>query len=76
MALPVHIVVALRYVLDCTRPLYLSRNIANLRTNSNLPRWYVRFASYVTRVGDVSDVTSVNTVLQQCTGKVVKLNTI
>jgi hypothetical protein len=32
---------------------------------------YVRFASIVTRVGDeVSDVTSVNTVLQQCIGKV------
>jgi len=31
-------------------------------------------ASNVTRVGDVSDVTSVNTVLQQCTGKVVRLN--
>ena len=26
------------------------------------------------RVGDVSDVKSVNTVLQQCTGKVVRLN--
>ena len=32
-------------------------------------------ASNVTRVGDeVSDITSVNTVLQQCTGKVVRLN--
>ena len=34
---------------------------------------YVRFASNVTMV-DVSDVTSVNTVLQQCTGKIVRLN--
>jgi len=35
---------------------------------------YVRFASNVTGVGDeVSDVTSVSTVLQQCTGKVVRL---
>jgi len=34
-----------------------------------------RFASNVTRVRDeVSDVTSVNTVLQQCTGKAVRLN--
>ena len=35
---------------------------------------YVRFASNVTSAGDVSDVMSVNTVLQQCTGKVVRLN--
>jgi hypothetical protein len=36
---------------------------------------YVRFTSSVTRVGDGgSDVTSVNTMLQQCTGKVVRLN--
>jgi len=36
---------------------------------------YARFASNVKRVGDeVSDVMSVNTVLQQCTGKVVRLN--
>jgi len=35
----------------------------------------VRLASNVTRVRDeVSDVTSVNTVIQQCTGKVVRLN--
>jgi hypothetical protein len=34
---------------------------------------YVRLPSKVTRLGDVSDVTSVNTVLQQCTGKVVRL---
>ena len=36
---------------------------------------YVRFASGVTRVEDkVNDVTRVNTVLQQCTGAVGKLN--
>ena len=36
---------------------------------------YVRFASNVTSAGDeVSDVTSVNTMLQHCTGKVVRLN--
>ena len=36
---------------------------------------YVRFPSVVTRVGnEVSDVTSVYTVLQQCAGKVVRLN--
>jgi len=36
---------------------------------------YARFASNVKRAGDeVSDVMSVNTVLQQCTGKVVRLN--
>ena len=44
----VHFVVALRYVLDFTTPLYLSRSIS-------------------------SNVTSVNTALQQCTGKVVRL---
>jgi hypothetical protein len=50
----------------------MSRNIASLCTSSKLIN--VRFASNVTRVGDeVSDVTSVNTVLQQCTGKVVRL---
>jgi hypothetical protein len=32
------------------------------------------FASSVIGVGDVSDVTSVSTVLQQCTGKVGRLN--
>ena len=54
----------------------LSRNIASLRTRSNIPR-YVRFASSVTRIGyGVSDVTSVNTVLQQCSGKVVRQHTI
>jgi len=35
---------------------------------------YFRFTSNVTRVDKVSDVTSVNTVLHQCTGKVVRLN--
>jgi hypothetical protein len=50
----------------------LSRNIASLRTCSNIPRC-VRFVSNVTMV-DVSDVMSVNTILQQCTGKVVRLN--
>jgi len=36
---------------------------------------YIRFASNVTRVGDeVNDVTSVNTALHRCTGKVVRLN--
>jgi len=48
--------------------------VTSLRTRSNIPI-YVRFASNVMKVGDeVSDVTSVNTVLQQCTGKVVRLN--
>ena len=50
-----------------------SRNIASSRTGSNIAR-YVFFARNVTTVGDISDVTSVNTVLQQCTGKVVRLN--
>ena len=69
MTLPVYFVVALRYVLDFTRP--LSRNIARLRTSRNI----AYFASNVRRVGDeVSDVMSVNSVLQQCTGKVVRLN--
>jgi len=35
---------------------------------------YVRFASNVMRVDEVSDITSVSTVLQQCTDKVVRLN--
>jgi hypothetical protein len=36
---------------------------------------YVRFVSNVTRVGDEAiEVTSVNTVLQQSTGEVVRLN--
>ena len=65
MTLSVHFVVALRYVMDFTTPLYLG-----LVTCSNSPRC-VCFASNVTSVGDV---TSVNTVLQQCTGKVVRLN--
>ena len=51
----------------------LSHNIVSLLTSSNIARC-VCFVSNVTRVGDVSDVTSVNTVLQQCTGKVVRLN--
>jgi hypothetical protein len=67
MTLPVPSVVVLRYVLDFTTPLVsLSRNTASL---------YVRFPSNVTRVGDeFSNVTSVNILLQQCTGKVVRLN--
>ena len=73
MTLPVHLVVALRYVMDFTTPLYLRLVTSSLRTSSNIAR-YVFFASNVKRVGDVSDVTSVNTVLQQCTGKVVRLN--
>ena len=69
MTFPVRFVVALRYVLDITTPLYLFHKIASLLTSSTIPR-YVRFASTVTRVDEVSDVTSVNTrkVLQQCTG--------
>jgi len=60
MTLPIHFVVALRYVMDCTTPLYVPRNIASLRASSNIPRC-VRFASNVTRVGDeVNDVMSVN----------------
>jgi len=39
MTLPVQFVVALRYVLDFTTPLYLSRNIASLRTSSNILRY-------------------------------------
>jgi hypothetical protein len=35
---------------------------------------YLTFASNVATVDEVSDVTSVNPVLQQCTGKVVSLN--
>jgi len=35
---------------------------------------HVRFASSVTRVDEVNVVTSVNTVLQQCTGQVGRLN--
>jgi hypothetical protein len=35
---------------------------------------YVLFASNVTRVDEVNDVTSVTTVLQQCTGKEMRLN--
>jgi hypothetical protein len=34
----------------------------------------VRFASNVMRIDEVSDVTSVSTVIQQCTGIVVRLN--
>jgi hypothetical protein len=51
----------------------LSRNIARVHTSTNIPRYMSAFASNVMRV-DVSDVTSVSTVLQQCTGKVVRLN--
>ena len=65
-------ILSLRYVLDFTTT--PSRNIASLRTSSHLPR-YVCFASNVMSVGDgVSDATFVNTVLQQCAGKVVRLN--
>ena len=42
-------------------------------TSSNIPI-HIRFASDGRRVVEVSDVTSVNTVLQQCTGKAVRLN--
>jgi len=63
MTLPVHFVVALRYVLDFTTPLYLSRNIPICMS-----------ALLAMLRGQVSDVTSVNAVLQQCTGKVVRLN--
>ena len=53
----------------------LSRNNASLRTSSNLPRYLSALLAMCTRVGDeVSDVTSVNTVLQQCTGTTVRLN--
>jgi uncharacterized membrane protein YcaP (DUF421 family) len=56
MTLPVYFIVALRYVLVFTMPLYLCL-VAMLRGKEY-----------------VSDVTSANTVLQQCTGKVVRLN--
>ena len=72
MTLPVHLVVALRYVMDFTTPLYLRL----VTLEAYVPAVILRdvfFARNVTRV-DVSDVTSVNTVLQQCTGKVVGLN--
>jgi len=53
----------------------LSRNIASVRTSSNIPRRVSAFASNVMGVGDeVGDVTSVSTVLQQCTCKVERLN--
>jgi hypothetical protein len=76
MTLPVHFVVALRYVLDFTAPLYLlSRNIASLRTSCYLLRYMSTLLAMLKRVGDgVSDVTSVNTVQQQWSGKVVRLN--
>ena len=54
----------------------LSRNIASVRTSSNIPRYMSAFASNVMGAGDeVSHVMSVSTVLRQCTGKVVRLNT-
>jgi len=37
MTFPVHLVVALRYVMDFTPPLY--RNIVSLRTSSNIARY-------------------------------------
>jgi len=75
MTLPVHFVVALRYVLDFTTPLYLCLVTLQAYVPAVIYRTYANLASKVTRVGDgVSDVTSVNTALQQCSGKAVKLN--
>ena len=58
MTLPVHLVVALRYVMDFTTPLYLRL----VTLEAYVPAVILRdvfFVSNVTRV-DVSDVTSVN----------------
>ena len=75
MTLPVHFVVALRYVLDFTTPLYLCQVALQAYVPAVIFQDNVSFASDVTRVGDeVSNVTSVNTVLQNCTGKVASLN--
>ena len=74
MTLPVYFVVALRYVLDFTTPLYLCLVTLHAYVPAVIFR-DVRFASNVKRLGDgVSDVTSI--VLQQCAGKVkvVRLN--
>jgi len=67
MTLPVHFVVALRCALVFTTPLHLCL----VTLQAYVPAVIFRFASNVTGVGDeVNDVT----VLQQCTGKVVRLN--
>ena len=75
MTLPVHFVVAVRYVMDFTTPLYIRLITLQAYVPAVIIRVNVHLASNVTRVGDeVSDITSVNTELQQCTGKVVRLN--
>jgi len=59
---------------DFTTPLYLCL----VTLQAYVPAVIFRDVALldVTRVGDVSDVTSVTTVLQQCTGKAVRLNII
>ena len=65
MTLPVHFVVALRYVLDFTTTLYLCLVTLQAYVPAVIFRDNVSCASNVTRVGDeVSDVTPVNTVMQ------------
>jgi len=59
MTLPVQFVAALPYVLDFTTPLHLCL----VTLQAYVPAVIFRFASSVTRVDEVSDVTSVNTVL-------------
>jgi len=68
---PVHFVVALRYALDFTTPLYLCLVTLQAYVPAVIFPDNVRFAS---NVGLVGDVTSVNTVLRQCNGKVVRLH--
>ena len=68
MTLPVQVAVTLQYELDFTTPLYLCLVTSQACVPAVIFREYVRFASNVTRVGEVTDVTSVNTLLQQCTG--------
>ena len=71
ITLPVHSVVALQFVLDFTTPLYLCL----ITLQAVIFRAICPLASNIRRVGDeVSDVMSVNTVLQQRNGKVVRLN--
>ena len=60
-----------QYALDFTTPLYLSRNVASVRTSRNIPRYVSAFAS---NVQCRCQWRHVCTVLQQCTGKVVRLN--
>jgi len=73
--LPVHFVVALRYVLDFTTPLYLCLITLHAYIPAVIFSNICPLCQRVKRIGDgVSDVTSI--VLQQCAGKVkvVRLN--